>query len=116
MNTMLSMGPGDYATLGGSVLPLDNVSSHSQQVMNECPHPSVRASLFSVGEPWNLTDRCCCCCCCCCALQVIEAALGFQGCTFQVPDGPADTTELLRARSELRMNQNGQPEFISELM
>lgn len=30
---MLSMGPGDYATLGGSVLPLDKTSSHSQQVM-----------------------------------------------------------------------------------
>lgn len=47
---------------------------------------------------------------------MIEAALGFQGCTFQVPDGPADTTELLRARSELRMNNEGQPEFVSELM
>lgn len=78
VNTMLSMGPGDYATLGGSVLPIDKTSSHTQ--------------------------------------QVIEAALGFQGCTFQVPDGPADTTELLRARSELRMNNEGQPEFISELM
>lgn len=32
LNTMLSLGAGDYATLGGSVLPLDNVSSHSQQV------------------------------------------------------------------------------------
>lgn len=29
---MLSMGPGDYATLGGSVLPMDKTSSHSQQV------------------------------------------------------------------------------------
>ncbi|XP_065199853.1 cadherin-87A [Planococcus citri] len=78
VNTMLSMGPGDYATLGGSVLPLDKTSSHSQ--------------------------------------QIIEAALGFQGCTFQVPEGPTDTTELLRARSELRMNKEGQPEFVSELM
>lgn len=32
MNTVLSLGAGDYATLGGSLLPLDNISSHSQQV------------------------------------------------------------------------------------
>lgn len=49
-------------------------------------------------------------------LQIIEAALGFQGCTFQVPEVPADTTELLRVRSELRMNKDGQPEFVSELI
>lgn len=31
-NNVLNLGACDYATLGGSVLPLDNVSSHSQQV------------------------------------------------------------------------------------
>ncbi|XP_073989842.1 cadherin 87A [Rhodnius prolixus] len=74
LNTMLSLGAGDYATLGGSVLPLDNVSSHSQ--------------------------------------QMYEAALGFQGSTFQVPEN----TDLFRVRSELRVNKDGQPEFISELI
>ncbi|XP_066907242.1 cadherin-87A [Halyomorpha halys] len=74
LNTMLSLGAGDYATLGGSVLPLDNVSSHSQ--------------------------------------QMFEAALGFQGSTFQVPENP----DLFRARSELRVNKDGQPEFVSELI
>lgn len=74
LNTMLSLGAGDYATLGGSVLPLDNVSSHSQ--------------------------------------QMFEAALGFQGSTFQVPEN----TDLFRARSELRVNKDGQPEFVSELI
>uniref|UniRef100_A0A1B6L3B2 Cadherin domain-containing protein n=1 Tax=Graphocephala atropunctata TaxID=36148 RepID=A0A1B6L3B2_9HEMI len=72
LNTMLSLG--DYATLGGSVLPLDNVSSHSQ--------------------------------------QMFEAALGFQGSTFQVPEN----TEMFRGRSELRVNKDGQPEFVSELI
>lgn len=28
-------GAGDYATLGGSIIPLDNVSSHSQQVSTQ---------------------------------------------------------------------------------
>jgi len=73
LNTMLSLG--DYATLGGSVLPLDNVSSHSQ--------------------------------------QMLEAALGFQGSTFQVPEN----NEVFRGRSaELRVNKDGQPEFVSELI
>lgn len=45
-----------------------------------------------------------------------EAALGFQGSTFQVPDSPPDTADLLRARSELRVNKDGQPEFVSELI
>ncbi|XP_014253016.1 cadherin-87A [Cimex lectularius] len=74
LNTMLSLGAGDYATLGGSVLPLDNVSSHSQ--------------------------------------QMYEAALGFQGSTFQVPEN----ADVFRTRSELRMNKDGQPEFVSELI
>lgn len=74
LNTMLSLGAGDYATLGGSVLPLDNVSSHSQ--------------------------------------QMYEAALGFQGSTFQVPEN----TDVFRTRSELRVNKDGQPEFVSELI
>nr|UZM07820.1 cadherin 1 [Geocoris pallidipennis] len=74
LNTMLSLGAGDYATLGGSVLPLDNISSHSQ--------------------------------------QMFEAALGFQGSTFQVPEN----TDVFRARSELRVNKDGQPEFVSELI
>ncbi|KAK9508052.1 hypothetical protein O3M35_007799 [Rhynocoris fuscipes] len=74
LNTMLSLGAGDYATLGGSVLPLDNVSSHSQ--------------------------------------QMYEAALGFQGSTFQVPEN----TDVFRVRSELRVNKDGQPEFVSELI
>uniref|UniRef100_A0A0A9XXM0 Cadherin-87A n=1 Tax=Lygus hesperus TaxID=30085 RepID=A0A0A9XXM0_LYGHE len=73
LNTMLSLGAGDYATLGGSVLPLDNISSHSQQ---------------------------------------FEAALGFQGSTFQVPEN----ADVFRARSELRVNKDGQPEFVSELI
>ncbi|XP_072154327.1 cadherin-87A isoform X2 [Bemisia tabaci] len=68
----------DYATLGGSILPLDSASTHSQ--------------------------------------QMYEAALGFQGSTFQVPDSPPDTADLLRARSELRVNKDGQPEFVSELI
>lgn len=43
---------------------------------------------------------------------MFEAALGFQGSTFQVPDN----TELFRGRSELRVNKDGQPEFVSELI
>lgn len=41
-----------------------------------------------------------------------EAALGFQGSTFQVPEGG----DLFRPRSELRVNKDGQPEFVSELI
>ncbi|RZF35066.1 hypothetical protein LSTR_LSTR009658 [Laodelphax striatellus] len=74
VNTVLSLGAGDYATLGGSLLPIDNVSSHSQ--------------------------------------QMYEAALGFQGSTFQVPE----SGDLFRTRSELRVNKDGQPEFVSELI
>jgi len=35
INTLLTMTPGEYATLGGSVLPLppDGGTSHSQQVI-----------------------------------------------------------------------------------
>lgn len=48
-----------------------------------------------------------------CNLQMLEAALGFQGSTFQVPEN----NEVFRGRSaELRVNKDGQPEFVSELI
>lgn len=56
------------------------------------------------------------------SLQYYEAALGFQGSTFQVPeplDGNICNIGKHQAQfkgSELTINQEGQPEYIAELI
>lgn len=55
-------------------------------------------------------------------VQFYEAAMGFQGSTFQVPE-PADSRDGTYNRyqsnlagSGLRINEDGQPEYVAELM
>lgn len=54
-------------------------------------------------------------------MQYYEAAMGFQGSTFQVPE-PLDAAfenyphQSRFKGSELTVNREGQPEFIAELI
>lgn len=54
--------------------------------------------------------------------QFYEAAMGFQGSTFQVPepadsrDGTYNRYQANLAGSGLRINEDGQPEYVAELM
>lgn len=54
--------------------------------------------------------------------QYYEAAMGFQGSTFQVPDklnssqSDYDTFRAHFKGSELTINHDGQPEYVAELI
>lgn len=55
-------------------------------------------------------------------LQYYEAAMGFQGSTFQVPeplDSKVNSFDKYQGHfkgSELTINREGQPEFVAELI